>query len=191
MEYAFMFCSVLGGTMLVIQTLMSVIGFGDTEMDTDVDTGDVDVGDSSVEHGHSAGFHVFKVISFRTMVAGMTFFGLAGWGTLIGTKNPFIAVVAAVLAALAAIFLVYSLYRWMDSLRYQGNVSSDKLTGATGSVYVRIPAQGKGAGKVLVAQQNRTMEYEAFSTGKELPTGTQITVIKVISPTAVEVIEVR
>ena len=192
----FIFCSVLGGTILVIQTLLSTVGFGFSGLDVDVDLGDVDLGDVDaadgiVGHGPWAGFHVFKAVSFRTMVAGVAFFGLAGWGTLNNTDSPVFAMIAAILAGLAAIFLVYFLYRWMNSLRYEGNVSSEKLVGATGSVYIRIPAQGKGAGKVLVTQQSRTMEYEAFSTGKELATGTQITVLKVISPTAVEVSEVR
>ena len=202
----FGFCAVLGGTILVVQTVLSAVGFGFSGLDFDVDmgevdmsdvnlgdvnTGDVDAGDGIVGHGSWAGFHVFKVLSFRTMVAGITFFGLTGWGTLNSTNSPFLAMAAAVMAGLTAVILVYFLYRAMYSLRNQGNVSSDKLVGATGSVYVRIPAQGKGAGKVLVSQQNRTMEYEAFSTGKELSTGTQITVIKVVSPTAVEVCEVR
>ena len=188
----FIFCSFMGGTILVIQTLLSFMGLGDTETDVDVDTGDVgDVDDSAIEHGHSSGFHIFKLLSFRTMVAGIAFFGLAGWGTLVSTGNPFFAILAAVFAAVVAILTIYFLYRSMSSLRYQGNVSSEKLVGAIGSVYVRIPAQGKGLGKVLVTQQNRTMEYEALSVGKELSTGTQITVIKVISPTTVEVSEVR
>lgn len=189
----FIFCSFVGGTVLVIQTLLSVIGFGDFgDADVDVDTGDVgDVDDNSVGHGHSSGFHVFKLISFRTMVAGIAFFGLAGWGTHVSTGSSLLAIIVAMLAAVVAILIVYFLYRSMDSLRYQGNVSNEKLVGATGSVYVRIPAQGKGVGKVLVTQQSRTMEYEALSVGKELSTGTQITVIKVVSPTVVEVSEVR
>ncbi len=191
----FIFCSVLGGTILVIQTILAFIGIGESELDVDVDTGgdlgDVDTADGEVGHGPSTGFSVFKVVSFRTVVAGVAFFGLAGWGTLISTESEILAIVAAVAAGLAAILLVYFVYRWMNSLRYQGNVSQEKLLGATGSVYVRIPSQGKGAGKVLVTQQSRTMEYEAFSVGKELATGTQVTVSKVISPTSVEVTEVR
>jgi membrane-bound ClpP family serine protease len=198
MENVFIFCSALGGTILVVQTLLAVIGFGFEGMDVDVgdtDMGDVDAGDAdmggTVGHGHSFGYQMFKVISLRTMIAGVTFFGLAGWATLTGTDSQPLAILVAVLAALVAIYAVYFLYRWINLMRYQGNVSSDKLIGATGSVYLRIPAQGKGAGKVLVSQQNRTMEYEAFSAGRELPTGTQITVLKVISPTTVEVGEVR
>jgi hypothetical protein len=199
-ENVVIFCSVLGGTILVVQTLLAVIGFGFEGMDVDVgdtdmgdvDTGDADMGDGAVGHGHSFGYHMFKVISLRTMIAGVTFFGLAGWATLTGTGgNQILAMIVAVLAGLVAIYTVYFLYRWINLMRYQGNVSSDKLVGATGSVYVRIPAQSTGAGKVLVSQQNRTMEYEAFSAGRELPTGTQITVLKVISPTTVEVGEVR
>ena len=191
----FIFCSFVGGTVLVIQTLLSVIGFGDfgdADLDVDIDTGDVgDTGDSAIEHVHPNSFHIFKLISLRTMVAGITFFGLAGWGTLISTESSFLAIIVAILAAIVAILIVYFLYRSMDSLRYQGNVSSTQLVGAIGSVYVRIPAQGKGVGKVLVTQKDRTMEYEALSVGKELSTGTQITVIKVVSPTVVEVSEVR
>ena len=203
MENVFIFCSVFGGTILVVQTLLAVFGFGFDSLDADVDLGDTDMGggdvdaggtdlDGAVGHVHSFGYHMFKVISLRTMVAGTTFFGLAGWAALVGTGgSQMVAMIVAVLAGLSAIFTVYFLYRWINMMRYQGNVSSDKLVGATGSVYVRIPAQGKGAGKVLVSQQSRTMEYEAFSAGRELPTGTQITVLKVISPTTVEVAEVR
>jgi membrane protein implicated in regulation of membrane protease activity len=190
MANVFIFCSVFGGTILMVQTLLAIIGFGLGGLDVDVDMGDGDAG-GAVGHSHAFTYHIFKVISFRTMIAGVTFFGLAGWAALVGTGSQFIAILVAVLAAMVAVFAVYFLYRWINAMRYQGNVSSDKLVGATGSVYVRIPAQGKGAGKVLVSQQNRTMEYEAFSVGRELPTGTQITVLKVISPTAVEVSEVR
>jgi len=186
MLHIFIFCSVLGGTILVIQTLMSIIGVGDFDTDVDVD---IDAGDG-VGHHHSD-FSVLKVISFRTIIAGITFFGLAGWGTFASTGSPLYAIVAAIVVALIAIYLVYSIYHWMDSMKYQGNVSEDKLLGAVGSVYVRIPPQGKGAGKVLVMQQNRTMEYEALSVGRELATGTQIVVTKVVSPSTVEVSEVR
>lgn len=184
MLYVFVFCSILGSTILVLQTLLLILGIGDTEVEVDVDF------DGDVGHTHS-NFGVFKVVSIRTMIAGIAFFGLAGWGTLAATDSPVYAIIVAILAALAAVFIVYSVYKWMDSMKFQGNVSEAKLLGATGSVYVRIPPQGKGAGKVLVTQQNRTMEYEAFSIDAELPTGTQVTVTKVISPSAVEVSEVR
>jgi NfeD-like. len=188
MLQVFVFCSVFGGTILVIQTLLTLLGIGD--MDGVGDDVDFDGDGSEVGHSHS-GFGVFKFVSLRTAVAGIAFFGLAGWGMLASTGNPLLAIVAAALAGLTAVFVVYSIYKWMDSMKYDGNVSEKNLVGATGSVYVRVPPQGKGAGKVLVTQQNRTMEYEALSSSVELPTGTQITVTKVISPSTVEVSEVR
>ena len=187
LQQVFIFCSVLGGTILVIQTVLSLIGIGEAGLDVDVET---DIADGEADHHHSD-FAVFKIISFRTVVAGLTFFGLAGWGTLASSGSPLLAVIVAVLAAWVAVLIVYSIYRWMDSMKFQGNVSEEKLIGATGSVYVRIPSQGKGAGKVLVTQQNRTMEYEAFTAGSELSTGTQIIVTKVLTPSTVEVAEVK
>ncbi|MDR1384472.1 MAG: DUF1449 family protein [Planctomycetaceae bacterium] len=191
----FLFCAILGGVILLIQTVLTLFGLGgDSDVDLDLNADadiDIDV-NSEIGHAHGSDFHFFRVMSLRTVVAGITFFGLAGCGTYAGTKSNLISSIAAVIAGTIAVYVVYRLYRWMDSYRFSGNVTVEKLAGAVGTVYVRIPAEGKGAGKVLVIQQNRTMEYEAVSNAKkELASGTQITVVKVISPSMVEVAEVR
>jgi len=92
MENVFIFCSFLGGTILVVQTVLAAVGFGFGGLDVDIDMGDTDIGgadmgDGMVGHGSSFGVHMFKVISLRTMIAGITFFGLAGWLTLTCTSG--------------------------------------------------------------------------------------------------------
>ncbi|MDR1494215.1 MAG: hypothetical protein LBT05_16055 [Planctomycetaceae bacterium] len=187
----FLFCAILGGIVLVIQTVLTLFGLGgNSDMDFDWEV-NVDA-DGGIDHAHNSDFHFFRIISLRTLVAGITFFGLAGCGTYAGTKNNLISSLAAIVAGTIAVILVYRLYRWIDSYRFSGNVTVETLVGAVGTVYVRIPPEGKGAGKVLVTQQNRTMEYEAISNNpKELQSGTQIAVVKILSPSVVEVTEVH
>ncbi|GHT22252.1 hypothetical protein FACS189419_04530 [Planctomycetales bacterium] len=157
---------------------MTLVGFGGGD---DLDSGGTDVTE------HSATADIFKVISVRTVIAGIAFFGLGGLAGLTGGTSKPVSVVIAVVAGFIAVYTVFYLYRSVARLKSDGSVSDKTLVGSTGSVYLRIPASGNGAGKVLVNQQNRTMEYEAVSSGGELKVGTPITVVRIVSSTTVEV----
>ncbi len=194
LETLFFGCAVFGGTLLLIQFFLTAMGFGGGE---GADGSEWDSPDADVGHpvDHSGAYHFFRVISFRTMVAGLTIFGLGGLAALSGFDQfgldskykGIVSVGIAVILGLVAVFTVYYLYGWLYSLRSDGSVQEKTLLGATGTVYVKIPPQGSGFGKVLVNHQSRTMEYEASTAGAELKSGTPITVVRLISGTTVEV----
>jgi membrane protein implicated in regulation of membrane protease activity len=195
-------CAVFGGTLMVLQLVMMVIGVGgDTDSGDFGDSGDVSgdsigdadsdgVGDtdgnsSIAEHSHTA--DIFKVLSVRTIIAGITFFGLGGLAGLTGGMSKPVSVILAISSSLIAIYVVYYLYLSVANLKSDGSISSKTLVGSFGNVYIKIPASGTGIGKVLVNQQERTMEYEAMTAGNELKAGTPIVVVRIVSPTTVEV----
>ncbi len=65
-----------------------------------------------------------------------------------------------------------------------------RITGAVGlpaTVYLRIPGDNCGAGKIHVNLPNRTMEYRAVTSGDSIPTGSKVIVVKVVSTDTVEV----
>ena len=75
MEMIYLGCAALGGTILVIQFIMTVLGLGGDEGDFDlhVETDlpdDVDFSDDSAHHaaGHGSTW-IFAVVSFKTIVA--------------------------------------------------------------------------------------------------------------------------
>ena len=192
LETLFFGCAVFGGAVMVMQFLLTSLGIGAGE-DAGVDLPD-DAGDGPViEHDGALG--LIRVLSFRTIVAGLTFFGLGGLaGGFAVTEfdlplaiKPYLSIGVAVLLGLSAVYVVHYLYRWMYALRYDGSVNLQTLAGASGSVYVRIPPHGATGGKVLVNHQERTMEYEAVTPGEELKAGTPIKVVRVVSETVVEV----
>ena len=63
----------------------------------------------------------------------------------------------------------------------------DRAVGKGGTVYLPIPGQKAGTGKVLLNLQNRTVECQAITADKELPTGASVVVVAVISADTVEV----
>ena len=171
--------------MLLLQLLLSLVGAGGDATDFDGDGGD---GPDGI--GHSDTVDLFKMLSFRTVVAGLTFAGLGGLVGMtgnFGNYNAPISVLFAILSGTAAFFGVYYLYRSIARLRYDGSITEKSLVGAHGTVYLRIPAANSGVGKVQVTQQDRTMEYEAVTQGDELKNGTPITVVRVVGPNVVEV----
>ena len=79
------------------------------------------------------------------------------------------------------------IYRATSRLRADGTVRIDHAVGLPGTVYLGIPGEGRGWGKIQLMLQNRTMEYEASTPAQPLPTGTQIVVTRVVGPDRVEV----
>ncbi|MCL2710867.1 MAG: hypothetical protein FWE95_08295 [Planctomycetaceae bacterium] len=169
-------CAAFGGTLILFQMFLMMFGFGGGETDTDF-------GDT--EHASTA--DIFKVLSFRTLTAGIAFFGLGGLAGWTGTKSLPISFIIAIISGLISIYAVYYLYQAVGKMKEDGSLSEKTLVGCTGSVYVRIPPAKSGNGKVLVSQQGRTVEYEAITAGEELKSGIPIVVVGVISTTTVEV----
>jgi len=120
-------------------------------------------------------------------VAAATFFGLAGLAARGADFSPTVQVVIALAAGVAAMYGVYYLMRTIYSLKAEGTVRVGHTVGRYGTVYLRIPGHESGAGKVQLSVQKRTMEYLAVTPGDELPTGTKVKVVGVITSDTVEV----
>ena len=93
MTAVFGICALVGGTIMVLQFVMLFVGLGDTH---DIDVVD-DLPDDlpghfdhdvahDADHHDSTGF--FRVISFRTVVAALAFFGLAGLASYSADVQP-------------------------------------------------------------------------------------------------------
>ncbi|MBN2217925.1 MAG: NfeD family protein [Pirellulales bacterium] len=207
MTTIFLVCAALGGTILVLQFVMALIGFGAHAFDLDVPghlDGDVggdahfggDFHADSDFHGHADGHTdtdhadstwLFKVVSFRTVVAALAFFGLAGLASESAgiAKTP--TMVIAVASGLAAMFAVYGVMRALMLLHAEGTAHITNAIGRVGTVYTTIPAEGAGVGKIQLNLQGRTMEYLALTPGNSLKPGTKVVVGAVISADTLEV----
>jgi membrane protein implicated in regulation of membrane protease activity len=195
MSMLFLICAVVGGTILICQFLLTVIGLGehglesghDLAHDFSGDAGDVGhdgVIDHSADSGHDAAHHgtawLFAVISFRTLVAAFTFFGLVGLAAQSMGQNTGIQLLLAVAAGLGAMYGVHWLIRMISRLGEDGTLRVRHAVGQEGTVYVPIAGGRVQAGKIQLRLQNRLVEYEAVTSKPDrLATGTKVKVVGV------------
>ena len=195
----FLFCAVIGGTVFLFQFALLLLGMGGEDADFDVahdlpDDLDFDPGEvvhfgehdaPSIEHGST---WFFGVVSFRTVVAAMTFFGLAGMATIQSGLGEVVAVLVGCTAGATAMYSVHWLMRKLYSLRQDGTIRIQTSIGKEGTVYIPIPPGQSGSGKVQVQVQGRIMEYPAMTSCNErLVTGARVVVVDVMTPTTLSV----
>ena len=172
MDNVYFYCAAVGGAVLVIQTLFILFAGSDTDVTADADPGGV------MDHGgHGDAF--LKVLSFKAIVAFVTFFGLTGLASRHGGIGAGVTLAIALLAGVIALYVVAGLMTALARLQSQGNVELGNAVGMVGRVYLRVPARGAGEGKVTVEIQDRTVECRAVTEGEELATGASVRVVGV------------
>ncbi len=147
---------------------------------------DFDVGGSGVGH-HVDSSWLFGVISVRTVVAALAFFGLAGLAAQQAEASKLTTLVVAVASGVVAMYVVYWVMRGLASMKSDGTARIQRAVGKHATVYVPIPGGESGAGKIQMSLQNRTMEYLAMTSGEKLSSGTKVVVVGLITPTTLEV----
>ncbi len=196
MASIFLFCALIGGTVLVCQFILTLVGLGDAgfELADDIpDSADTDFADDvpdvdgSTGHGELSTW-LFGVISFRTLVAAATFFGLAGMASLKAGLSLPAQLLIAVACGVAAMYGVHWLMLSFFRLGQTGTMKIESAIGKTATVYIPIPEAGGGQGKVQVEIQDRLDEFAAVtSSGTRLNTGAKVVVVAVVGGTTLEV----
>jgi hypothetical protein len=198
MDTIFFWCAVVGGTILVCQFVLTLFGMGDGGADLDAGSPEFghvgDVGGAGHVSAHTTDHHhvhdstgIFKIISFRTLVAAVTFFGIAGMAGRDSGLEPPMTFVLALAAGGAAMFGVYYLFQSLTRFNYDGNLRIESAVDKIGTVYIPIAANNQGAGKIHLKLQNQLVEFQAVTAGERLPTGATVVVTRVVGPDIVEV----
>ena len=179
METVYFYCAAIGGGLLVLQVLMMLVGGGDTDFDGDVSP-DMDVGDMAAST-------VLFQLSLKTVIAFVTFFGLAGMACVQAEVSHSTTVVVALVAGLAAFVMVGYLMQLMLSLQSKGNVDLKSAIGQSAKVDLRIPGKRSGTGKVAVVVGGRLKTQKAVTSGDAIPTGADVVIEGMAAPDTFEV----
>ena len=210
MDTVFTLAALIGGTVLVFQFVLMLLGFGDDSGDlagadgTDVSAGGDIGGDlagggiagdqptwneaADADLGHPGAAWFYEVLSLRTLSAAVTFFGLAGKTTMAYGYSPLGSFVLATIAGVAAMYIVYWLFKQVYKLQHAGTENIRNAIGAAAVVYVPIPGKRAGAGKVTFRLQNRLVEYQAVTEDEgRLATGEKVVVVAIVNSDTVRV----
>ena len=166
----------------LIQSILTFIGAdaGEGGIDTDIDTGfDSEVADATVDGGTN-------LLTFRNFVNFILGFG---WSAILLQEKiqsvPLLLIVSAVIGVALVVAVMY-LFKWLSSMQQSGNINIYKsAVGCNGNVYLTIPGERQGEGKVQISINNAVREYRAVTDGDTLKTNTPIRVVEVIGPDTV------
>ena len=180
-------CMAIPATLiLLIQTILTLIGIGDNGVDSDIGDADIDadaadgVFGAELTDGDSApsGLDGLRIFSVRGIIA---FFVVFGWtGILLDSLSlsPVISVGVGAVAGFLIMLLIALLFRAVMKLESDGNVDNRNALGVSGTVYLKIPPNREGTGKVNIMIQGSYCERDAVTDENEaLPTGCEIVVM--------------
>jgi len=162
--------AIVGTTLFVIQTILSLVfGFGG-EADAD--------GDGVVDYGEHAdtGLAEFRIFSLRSIVAFIAFFG---WGGILWGKEGASALFAAFASGLMMMFVSALVIYFLLRLQQSGNIHPGELVGQPGVVYLTVPGGKAETGLVTVTIRERARQIKAVAE-TEIPTGAAVRVKELV-----------
>ncbi len=156
----------------VIQTVMTFLGLGDHDADFDLDTSD-----GSFDADPS-----MNLLTFRNLVNFCLGFG---WTAVLmheKIQSNALLVIVSVIVGILLVTVVMWIFKWLSGMQQTGNIDVHKsAVGCEGKVYLTIPGERKGEGKVQITINNAVREYDAVTDGETIPTGKAIKVTEVIN----------
>lgn len=167
----------------LIQMALTFIGLGDTDATFDFDTDvDASAGDTLDVGGALQLFSVRNIINFLL--------GL-GWGGVCLSSfidNRLLLALAAILTGVVFVVVFFFVLRKMRGLESNGAFQIADCVGAVCDVYLRIPAQHSGQGKVQVSFNGSIQEIAAVTDGDAIPSGAKVRVEALVDEHTVKVV---
>ena len=167
----------------IIETILTFIGI-DHEIDADFDTSM----DGGFESEPSMNLYTFR--NLVNFLLGMSWTAILLKEKIVSTALLMVIAVAVGVMLVAAVMYMF---KWLSKMQQSGNIDVYKCAlGCIGKVYLTIPAQRKGAGKVQITINEAVREYDALTDSEnELKTGASIKVIEVLDSSTLLVEEMN
>ncbi|MBL4561520.1 MAG: hypothetical protein JKX79_11120 [Labilibaculum sp.] len=158
--------------LFLIQIVLTFIGGDIDNMSAEGDADAVVEGDTGID---------FQFISLKNLVA---FFAVFGWTGIICLDMGLGAGVSTLIATLAGLVMMSimaSILYFMGKLVEEGTLDLNNAKGKVGNVYLLIPSNRKGMGKVQIEVQGLQTLDAVTDSDSEIPTGSVIQVIDVLN----------
>mgnify|MGYP003520481570 FL=1 len=168
----------------IIVTVLTFIG-ADVEMDMDTD---FDMPDGGFEGDPSMNLYTFR--NLVNFLLGMSWTAILLQEQI--ASKALLMVIAFAVGALL-VFAVMMMFKGLSKMQQSGNIDLYKsAVGCNGKVYLTVPAERKGSGKVQISINDSIREYDALTDSEDdLKTGTSIKVVEVLDASTLLVEEIN
>ncbi len=158
--------------LLIVQLILTIIG-GDVDADVDVEP-DIDA-DLEGDTG-------FTLFSFKSILGFFTIFAWTGLACIDSGLGLFLTIIISGIAGFVMMVIISYLLYYLTKMHESGTLIMDNAIDKTGEVYLRIPSERQGLGKVQVNIQGSIRELDAMTDDvSEIPTGALIQVLEIIN----------
>lgn len=166
--------AIFASVVFIIQTVMSFIGLGDVDGGGDAD---VDFSTDTDSLDDVGAMHLLSIRNVFYFLLGFGWTGISFWQVI---TNRILLAVVAVLVGCAFVAMFIFLFRQMMKLQSNGAYDINDAVGKICDVYLRIPADGSGQGKVQISFNGSVQEIDAKSVGGGIPSGQKVRVLEVL-----------
>lgn len=157
----------------IIQLVTTVIGVsGDSDLDN--------MGDADADVDMDSGIG-FQFISLKNFIGFFTIFGWSGLAFLDYGLSDGFAIFLSVCSGVLMMVIMAGLFYMMGRLTESGTFSMNSSIGKTGTVYLRIPANKAGLGKVQVNVQGLKTLNAMTENPEDIKTGSIVRIVAVLS----------
>ncbi len=197
-QIAFFIASV-ATVLMILMIIMMIIGMdggegfdgdiGDMDVDFDFD-GDLD----GIDGFNSDSIFSISGLKIVTIRGALAFMSIGGWMTyaLAGTLDTWLAVVIGLISGVIAAFLLALAMRAIYQLESSGNLDYRTAIGKTAVVYIRVPKNSNGKGKVMLNHQGRLIEVDAITRGDtDITSKQEVKVIGLVNETTLVVENIK
>ena len=168
--------TIFASLVFVVQSVMTFLGADAGDMDGGMDT------DSPMDAlDADAGASGSNLYTFRNLINFLLGFG---WTSILlhdSVKSPVLLYIIAAMVGVGLVAIVMYIFKWLNSMQQSGTIDVRKAAvGCEGTVYLTIPGERKGEGKVQITINGAVREYTAQTDDDTIITGTPIKVVEVI-----------
>jgi hypothetical protein len=166
----FWFVAIPASIIFVIQTIMTFVG-GDSGDGINADF------DSNLE-GNEAPFQLFSMRNLINFLLGFGWSGIAFYKMI---ENPTILIAISLAVGAAFVFLFFVVILQVQKLAEDNSFKMTDTLQKTGEVYLPIPEQKNGKGRILISVKGSVHELDALTEGDRIEVGKIVIVERIES----------
>ncbi|MEZ4826691.1 MAG: serine protease [Bacteroidia bacterium] len=154
----------------LLQTIMVFVG-GHSH-DFDGGSGGFDTGVEGVD----SVFDFFSLKNLIHFLLGFSWTGIAFFGSI---SSPLLLIGLSLAVGILFVYLFFVVIRQLQKLAEDNSFQLKEVVGKTAEVYLTIPGNKSGKGKILVSARGSVHELEAMTEGEKISSGAAVTVAKI------------
>ena len=164
----FWFVAIPSSLIFIIQTVMTFIGTDSSDgIQPDFD-GDL--------NGADAPFQLFSLRNLINFLLGFSWTGISFYTTI---SNKPLLIVLSLFVGVLFVYLFFIIIRQVQKLAEDNSFKITNTLNKTAEVYLRIPENKKGKGKIMISVNGAFHELEAMTENDQIQSGAVVKVVRI------------